>query len=116
MIIINEFIKEYGATIIHTVLTGIITYFGYHIKKILSNYSMERIKKDTTLMVCRGVEELYSNLSTEDKINNIINNLRVILNEKGIKQISDLELKMLVVNSLSELHENNMLNCLENKN
>ena len=101
MSIVNEFVKGYGNTVIHTILVGVITYLGYYIKIIVNTYYYERIKKDTALMVCRGVEELYSDLSNEDKINNILSSLKTILDEKGIKQISDLELKMLVVNSLS---------------
>ena len=102
MNIIENFIIQYGAMLIYTILMGIISFIGYRTQFIYNNYVNERIKLEQANIVCRAVNQLYSNLSNEEKLEKAINSLKTILLEKKI-EITDLEIRLLIESSVHRL-------------
>jgi hypothetical protein len=92
---INNFINQYGSTILYTILTTIISYLGLMLKKIIKTSYDNKIRKEVVEIVCKAVEQLYSDLSGEEKLNKAMESANEMLNEKGILT-TDLELRMLI--------------------
>lgn len=92
---ITEFMNQYGVSLIHSVAVAILSYASIEIKKIYKKYTDDKTKKDVIKMVCHAVNQLYPNLTGEEKLDKAIQNSSQILKEKGII-ISDLELRMYI--------------------
>lgn len=97
--ILIEFTKEYGIEIIHSIVMGVFSYIALDIKKEYKKHMQDRTKKEVVDKVCHYVNEVYPNSTVEDKLNIANTSTKEILSEKGIK-ISDLELKVLLHNSI----------------
>lgn len=97
--ILIEFTKDYGIEIIHSIVMGIFSYIALDIKKEYKKHMQDKIKKDVVDKVCHYVNEVYQNSTGENKLNIAITSANEILKEKGIT-ISDLELKVLLYNSI----------------
>lgn len=92
---IEEFINTYGITLLSTVLTAIFSYIGLRLKKLYEEKINTDTKEKVVKTVCEAVEQLYKDLSGEEKLDEAILNASVMLEEKGIK-ITELELRMLI--------------------
>lgn len=92
---IQEFISTYGGTILYAILTAVASYIGIAVKRIYEKYINDKTKRDVVETTCKYVEQLYNDLSGEDKLNKALENAVEILNEKGLT-ISDLELRALI--------------------
>ncbi len=92
---ISNFIKEYGNTMLYTVLMGVISYVGILIKKFLDDTYKYFVKKEIINVVCRAVEQLYGDCSGEEKLSNAINIAKEMFSEKGMV-VGDLELRMMI--------------------
>lgn len=90
---LKEILNNYLPTLLHSFLVGIISYLGIETKKIIQKHLNQRMIKEVTEKVYFGVNELYPNLSEEDKQKLMLNNTLQILKEKGI-QMNNLELLM----------------------
>lgn len=101
MNILIDFTKEYGLDIIHTIVMGVFSYIALDIKKIHQRNNEDKTKKEVVKMVCNYVNEIYSSSNINDKLNEALISTKQILKEKGII-ISDLELKVLLHNSIYE--------------
>ena len=90
-----ETIKPELITLLVTILTAFLSYAGHKIKKLYE----ESIKDDQKLKivgtVVAAVQEIYSNLSNEEKYQKAKENIILMLKDKKIL-ISDLELKLLI--------------------
>lgn len=95
MNIIETFLNQYGYTLIYTILMSIISYLGYRVQTIYEKYLEQKIKKEQATMVCQAINQLYYNLSNEEKLEKAILNLKIIFSEKNIKT-TDLELRFLI--------------------
>ena len=85
IIFISGFIKEYGNTMLYTVIMAVISYVGIVIKKFLD---------DT-------YKYLYGECSGEEKLNYAISIAKEMFADKGIS-IGDLELRMMIEYSICE--------------
>lgn len=94
-----DFTKEYGLNIVHSIAMGVLSYIAFDIKKIYKKYIIDKTKKEVVKMVCRYINEVYSNVTSEEKLNIALSSTKEILKDKGIT-ISDLELKVLLHNSI----------------
>ena len=97
--ILIDFTKEYGLSMIHSVIMGLFSYIALDIKNLHKKCVQDKTKKDVVKMVCRYVNEVYPNATGEDKLDQAFINTKKILKEKKIN-ISDLELKVLLHNSI----------------
>lgn len=90
-----DFINQYGQTLLYTILMAIISYVGLKVKKLSEEYIKDKTKKEVIKTVCEAVNQLYENLTGEEKLSKTIENSKQILNDKGI-EINDLELRMYI--------------------
>lgn len=97
--ILIEFTKDYGLTIIHSIVMGVFSYIALDIKKVYKSHMQDKTKKEVVDKVCNYVNEIYPNSTGEDKLSIALTSTKEILKEKGIT-ISDLELKVLLHNSI----------------
>lgn len=99
-----QFINEYGTTILYTILTAIAGYIGIALKNLYQKHINTDTKKDIVATVVEAVEQLYKDLSGEEKLNIALQNASAMLADKGIS-ITDLELRMLIEASLAEFND-----------
>lgn len=81
------------------VFLGIISYNTYKLNILYKQYLINEAKENIVKTICMGIEQLYKNLSNEEKLNKAITNINIILKENNIK-ITDLELRMLIESSI----------------
>lgn len=101
---INTLINNYGVEILGAILTGLATYLGVYIKKASDKYINTKIKKDLAKTVVRGVEQLFADLSGEEKLNKALSNLEDMLAEQGIV-VTELELRMLIEDAVGAFND-----------
>lgn len=77
------------------VILGIISYNIYKLSTLYKQHLINKTKENAIKTICMGIEQLYPNLSSEEKLNKAIININIILKENNIN-ISDLELRMLI--------------------
>lgn len=100
----NQFISEYGTTILYTILTAIAGYVGIWVKSLYTKYVNDKTKQDVVKTCVSAVEQLYKDLHGEDKYNKVVESVSEMLSEKGIT-ITELELKMLVEATVGEFNK-----------
>ena len=112
---LKTFLNEYGYTIIYTVIMSIISYLGYRVQTIYEKYIEQKLKKEQANMVCQAINQLYQNLSNEEKLEKAINNLKIIFNEKNIKT-TDLELRFLIESTINCFKPENLKKYIKEEN
>lgn len=101
MEIFSEFIAEYGTTLLYTVITAIAGYIGIAVKTIYKKYIDDKTKQDVVKTCVKAVEQLYKDLSGEEKYQMAIESVNEMLTEKGLT-ITTLELEMLIESAVNE--------------
>lgn len=101
---LNQFISEYGTTILYTILTAIAGYVGIWIKSLYTKYVNDKTKQDVAKTVVKAVEQMYKELHGEEKLQKALEAASDMLTNKGIT-ISDIELRMLLEASVSEFNK-----------
>lgn len=101
---LNQFISEYGTTILYTILTAIAGYVGIWIKSLYTKYVNDKTKQDVAKTVVKAVEQMYKELHGEEKLQKALEAASDMLTNKGIT-ISDIELRMLIEASVSEFNK-----------
>lgn len=102
-----EFVNEYGTTILYSILVAVFSYIGSQVKKIYEKYVDTKVKKEVVEATCKYVEQIYSSLNGEEKLNKALEAASEMLVEKGIS-VSELELRVLIeasVNSFKQGYE-----------
>lgn len=95
MNIFNTLVNNYGVEILGTILTGLATYLGVYVKRLADKYFNNKIKRDIAQTVVRGVEQAYSDLDGDEKLQKALNSLSDMLLEQGIT-VTELELRLLI--------------------
>lgn len=101
---IQEFISQYGTTILYAVLTAIAGYLGIVIKRLYEKYINDKTKQAVAKTVVQAIEQIYKDLHGDEKLNKALESMSEMLAEKGI-QISDLEMRMLIEAAVAEFNE-----------
>lgn len=102
--VFNEFINTYGATILYSILTAIAGYIGIALKNLYTKYVNDKTKKDVVRTCVKAVEQIYTDLHGEDKLNKCIESVSAMLCDKGIT-ITDIEIRMLIEAAVKELND-----------
>lgn len=89
---------------LYTVIMAVISYVGIFIKKFLDDTYKVLVKKETVNIVCKAVEQLYSECSGDEKLDKALSIAREMLQEKGIS-VGDLELRMLIECSVNSIEK-----------
>lgn len=100
---IIDFLKEYGFTIMYTIITAIAAFIGSKIKSIYQEKVNEKIKKDVVETCVKAVEQLYRDLHGAEKLEKAKASIISILDEKGIA-ISEIEMDMLIEAVVAEFN------------
>ena len=103
MSILNEFITNYGSTILYTILTAIAGYLGIVVKNLYTKFINDKTKKDVVKTCVKAVEQIYVDLHGEEKLNKCIESVTSMLGEKGIT-ITDIEVRMLIEAAVNEFN------------
>jgi intergrase/recombinase len=80
---------------LYTILTGIASFVGLKIKGIYEKYINDKTKKDVVESTVKYVEQIYSDLKGEEKLEKAKENIIELLNQKGIS-ITELEMDVLI--------------------
>ena len=67
--------RQYGDTLVYTTLMAIFSYIGIYLKKMIENLYNERVKKEVVEVVCKAVNQVYSNLSGQEKLKKAMSNV-----------------------------------------
>ena len=95
MELIKEFISNYGIEILNTILVAVVTFLGTQIKRIYENFVNDKTKKQVVEDTVKYVEQIYTDIKGEEKLNKAIESATQILNEKGIS-ITEIELRVMI--------------------
>lgn len=99
-----EFINDYGTTILYAILTAIGGWLGLWVKDLYTKYINDKTKQSVAKTVVQAVEQLYSDLDGEEKLQKALESASEMLAEKSIA-ISDLELRMLLEAAVGEFNK-----------
>ena len=100
----SDFIMSYGPSIIMSILTTIATVLGFLIKKLYNKVVTDKTKESVAKTVVKAIQQLYYDLSGEEKLQKAIESATEMLAEKGIT-ITDLELRMLIEAAVAEFKD-----------
>lgn len=110
---ILEIINTYGMQIIGTILTALAGVVAMAAKNLATKYINTKVKRDIARTVVQGVEQLYKNLSGEEKLGKALEAAADMLTANGIT-VTDLELRMLLEAAVGEFNDVfNMATLLE---
>ena len=101
---LNEFISQYGTTILYAILTAIAGYLGVVIKRLYEKYINDKTKQAVAKTVVQAIEQIYKDLHGDEKLDKALKAASEMLAEKGIS-ITDLELRMLIESAVAEFNE-----------
>lgn len=104
MSFLGEFVQQYGMMILSTILTAIAGFIGVQLKRIYEKHVADDVKKKVVEDCVKAVEQLYNDLSGEEKKEKAIENIVAILNEKGIS-IAPIEIEVLIEATVSTFNE-----------
>ena len=103
---INEFIQQYGLEIISTIVLAVVGYFGTQLKALYARHIANTEKEKVVKTVIKAVEQIYKDLNGQEKYEKAVENISAILEEKGICQCTELEIKMLIESAVKEMNVN----------
>lgn len=101
MELLKEFISDYGTVILYSLITALAGYLGMAVKRLYTKYVNDKTKKEVVKTAVMAVQQLYTNLDGEEKLNKALEAISEMLAEKGIS-ISDLEMRMLIEAAVGE--------------
>lgn len=101
---LNEFITEYGTSIMYTMVTAVFGFIGIAIKNVYQKYVNDKTKEKIVMTVVKAVKQLYSEMSGEEKLDKAIENISIMLAEKGISA-TELEIRMMIESAVLEIKE-----------
>lgn len=100
---LNEFISQYGTTILYAILTAIAGYLGIVIKRLYEKYINDKTKQAVAKTVVQAIEQIYKDLHGDEKLNMALQSMSEMLAEKNI-HISELEMRMLIESAVAEFN------------
>lgn len=101
---LNEFISQYGTTILYAILTAIAGYLGIVIKRLYEKYINDKTKQAVAKTVVQAIEQIYTDLHGDEKLNKALESMSEMLAEKNI-HISELEMRMLIESAVAEFND-----------
>ena len=99
-----QFINDYGATILYTIITAIAGFFATAIRSLYKKYVDNKTKQDVVKTVVQAVEQIYKDLHGEEKLNKALENASEMLAIEGIT-ITEFELRMMIEAAVGEFND-----------
>lgn len=100
----KEFISVYGLPIIGSVVTAVFGWVGVQIKNLYQRYADTREKQEVCKTVVNAVEQIYSDLGGDEKLDRALSAAQEMLNSRGIA-CTELELRMLLESAVLALSQ-----------
>lgn len=100
----KDFIATFGMEILCTIVTSLVGYVAFAIKKLADKYINDTTKKAVARTVVQAVEQIYKDIDGEKKLECGITYMTELLNEKGIKA-SETEIRLLIEEAVGEFNE-----------
>ena len=104
MELFNEFMAQYGLELIGTLLLAIAGALGLIIKNLATKYLNDKTKQAVAKIVVQGVEQVYTELHGEEKLDAALEMFEDLLAEKGIT-CSALEMRILLESAVGEFNK-----------
>ena len=102
---VREFLTQYGMELVSTVVVAIMGFIGICIKNIIKKISDDRTKEQVCKTVVKAVEQMYSDLTGDERYEKAVESVSEMLEEKGI-DATELEVKMLIESAVKEMNIN----------
>ena len=103
MKVVLDFLAQYGYILAYTALTAIAGFLGAQIKKRIDRVTADEEKRKAVETVVKAVEQLYQDLSGQEKLEKAKENIIAMLDIKGIS-ISEIEMDMLIEACVAEFN------------
>ena len=101
--VLNQFIQIL-MPVLATFITGLFTYIGNRLKNTYQKKINDETAKAVVKDVVRFVEQVYGDIHGKEKLQKAIEQVSIILQEKGIK-ITETEIMMLIESAVYGLNE-----------
>lgn len=101
MSLINNFVAQYGATVIYAIITAVIGYLGIIIKNTLKRYFSEKEKREIIKNAVSAVEQCCRDKHGEEKFKEATTSVKKVLRDKKITA-SDTEIRIIIESVLAE--------------
>ena len=92
---VKEFLAQYGMEMISTIVVAIMGFIGICIKNVIKKISDDKTKQHVCKTVVQAVEQMYSDLTGDERYEKAVESVSEMLEEKGIGA-TELEVKMLI--------------------
>ena len=102
-----EFLNEIMPSLLSFVGTVVAVLFGYlgvKVKQLYNKYVDTQVEKDVVNSTVKYVEQIYTDIHGEDKLNEALIQANSILQEKGI-QVSQDQLKTLIESAVYGMNQ-----------
>lgn len=87
-----------------TVVAVLFGYLGVKVKQLYNKYVDTQVEKDVVNSTVKYVEQIYTDIHGEDKLNEALKQASSILQEKGI-QVSQDQLKTLIESAVYGMNQ-----------
>ena len=108
MELFNNFMLEYGTSVLYTIVSAVITalagYIGMFIKNTYEKLAKDKITKEVIHTCVKATEQLYKDLHGEEKLSKCMEAASEMLASKGII-ITTFELQILIEAALAEFNK-----------
>lgn len=91
-------------SLVGTIVAVLLGYAGVEIKKLYNKYVDTQVEKDVVYSTVKYVEQIYTDIHGEDKLNEALKQASSILQEKGI-QVSQDQLKTLIESAVYGMNQ-----------
>ena len=102
---VQEFLTQYGFELIATIATTFFGFLGIVLKNIFKKYLDEKTKKEVAKTVVTAVEQMYAELTGDERYEKAMESMSEMLEQKGIAA-TELEIKMLIESAVKEMNSN----------
>lgn len=100
----DQFMREYGVTILGTILTALAGYIGIAIKVLYEKICNDKAKKSIVKTCVAAIEQIYVDLHGAEKFDKCLEAASELLEDRGIK-VSETELKMLIEAAVQQFNK-----------
>ncbi len=104
MHVFSDFLQEYGSSLLYALVTAVFGYLGVIAKKLWQKWFNEREKERAAHTVVKAVEQIYTDLHGEEKLQRALCDLEELLNAREIP-VSAPELRLLLESALAEYNK-----------
>lgn len=91
-------------SLVGTIVAVLLGYAGVEIKKLYNKYVDTQVEKDVVDSTVKYIEQVYTDIHGEDKLNEALKQASSILQEKGI-QVSQDQLKTLIESAVYGMNQ-----------